>query len=272
MSADDATRSGTQRRKFPHLKRPPIAEVVCGFLFAPIPKLDAFEFGVYWDKRRDEYPDKEMRLGLIDDAKLEPSPRAWLISPDDGPLLQQLQNDRFYLNWRRRDDELYPRFSDRADQPGLRTAASSEFQIFSEFCAARPTIGVRPRVAQIELTKVDSFERGRDWNELEELDDLLPITRAITATRQSNQIRLSMSEREELHAGWLKVQINSSNDARGDLSAIRLETRVSLTVGPELGVTAAFEQANARLNDVFFRLVPNASESFGTAQDEGDEE
>lgn len=263
MTTRTAETLGPQTHGFPHLRRPPITEVVCGFFFSPIPTLDVFEFGVYWDSRRDDYPDKQMRLGLLDGASLDLSSRAWLISRDDGPLLQQLQTDRFYVNWRRRGEDSYPHFSDREGRRGLRSLALTEFELFSEFCATRPTIGIRPDVERIELTKVDSFERKLHWSNIDELEQLLPITRSFTDRRRTDQITLSLSEREQLPSGWLKVQINSSNDEQGRLTAIRLESRASLAVESKERLTEAFERANTRLNEVFFRLVPKAQERFG---------
>ncbi len=265
MTAPAAQPQREHESKFPHLERPPIQEVVCGFVFEPILSLDEFEFGVYWDSRRDEYPDKQMRLGLLDGAPLEPSARAWLVSPNDGPLVQQLQNSRFYLNWRRRPGGAYPRFSDREGQPGLCSKAMAEFERFSEFCRSRPTVATSPVVQHIELTKVDVLERDREWSTLEQLGELLPITQAFTTNRQSNQIQLALSEREQFPGGWLRTQINASNDSREDLASIRLESRISLVLEGDLRAT--FARANARLNDVFFQLIPDAVQRFGTRGD-----
>lgn len=248
---------------FPHLERPPIAEVVCGFAFSPIEALDAFEFGVYWDQRRDEFPDKQVRVGLADPNSLSLSSRAWLISPDDGEFLLQLQSDRFYVNWRRRKNR-YPRFSDENQQrPGLRSIALREFEKFTDFCSQRPTIGKQPQVNTIELTKIDMLRRRRDWSSLEDLAALLPITETFTAIRQSSRIQLSLSENEKLDNGSLSVRLNSISDENGELDIVRLESRVEFSLAQGEDPSAAFGRANTLINEAFFGLVKDATARFG---------
>lgn len=211
----------------------------------------------------EEFPDKQVRVGIADPDALSLSTRAWLISPNDGDFLLQLQSDRFYVNWRRRHDA-YPRFSDNAGGPGLKSIALREFARFSDFCRSRPTIRVAPELTQVELTKIDMLRRGSEWSSLEELGQLLPITRAFTAIRQSNRMQFSLNEREEMPGGTLVVQISSTTDSNGDLDAVRLESRASVVLGAQQQPDAAFASANGMLNRVFFTLIPDAEQWFGS--------
>lgn len=124
------------------LLNPPITEVVCGLVFDSVVQLDLLELGVYWDSRRREYPVKMLKPTLfdahalnVDPASLMPA-RAWLLKEIDGELVQQIQHDRFYMNWRRREGE-YPHFNDSEAGDGLKTIALREFERLAEFCHRR---------------------------------------------------------------------------------------------------------------------------------------
>ena len=118
----------------PLLDKPPIEEVVCGFVFAPQP-VDTMDFGVYWETRRDEFPTRQVHPAILEGGTLlqmgAPPMRSWLISADDSRVLQ-LQNDRFFINWRKRNGK-YPRFRDHGDNKGIRSQATEEFGRFAEW-------------------------------------------------------------------------------------------------------------------------------------------
>jgi uncharacterized protein (TIGR04255 family) len=120
----------------PDYERPPIDEVAIGVQFAaPIPGFVDAHTGVFWQRVQNAYPkaDAQPRIELppgalqpigatpspfpLDIQKLLGSPhggRTFLVSDDDAYLLQ-IQNDRFYRNWRRRDAP-YPHFDDLAEE------------------------------------------------------------------------------------------------------------------------------------------------------------
>lgn len=254
--------------RFPHLERPPISEVICGLVFPAVRGLDAFEFGVYWNERRSEYPGRRIQPAITEGLTFTPDGvqpvRAWLVSPNEGELLQQIQADRFYMNWRRRGNA-YPRFSDPKAGPtkGLKSIALAEFARLVEFCERRETIAGKPEPIRIELAKIDTLQRGRDWTSPTDLAALLPITAAFIELSTSEGLSIALQVQEPFEGGVLSVRINSASDVGGVVSSIRLETRISLTLS-ETTIDAAFTKGNARLNKMFFRLIPEAQMRFGS--------
>ena len=108
------------------LEEPPITEVVCGVFFKPVAGLDPVALGGFWKPRQKEYPRREFKAPIApasaEGIELNFGPdlgplRTWLISKDDVFIIQ-VQRDRFYLNWRARQDE-YPRFNDWDSKKGL---------------------------------------------------------------------------------------------------------------------------------------------------------
>lgn len=102
--------------RFPHYENPPVAEVVMGVSFAPfLGTWRAPHLGLFWDRIRDDFPRCEHVPPLGDAPPAAPGwplplPRTWFISGDESVLIQ-LQNGRFLLNWRRREGQQYPRYS-----------------------------------------------------------------------------------------------------------------------------------------------------------------
>jgi hypothetical protein len=82
----------------------------------------------------------------------------------------QVQNDRLYVNWRKRGDA-YPTFSGKASRIGLRTTALQHFLDFQSF--VRRELGAELQVTGCELAKIDQLEEGRHWRDLLDLTTLL---------------------------------------------------------------------------------------------------
>ncbi len=131
----------------PDYDRPPIDEVAIGVQFAaPVPGFVDAHAGVFWQRVRAAYPkaDAQPRIELppeplqpvgaiptrfpFDVQRLLGPPhggRTFLLSEDDVYLLQ-IQNNRFYRNWRSRDAP-YPHFED------LGTAFETDLASFRAF-------------------------------------------------------------------------------------------------------------------------------------------
>lgn len=101
----------------PSYKNPPVNEVVCGMRFDTPDKLRIPHIGLLWDKFRQEYPIVQHASPIaavqgeipVDNTTGLPLPRVWFINKRDDQLIQ-FQFDRFYFNWRRRQNH-YPRYS-----------------------------------------------------------------------------------------------------------------------------------------------------------------
>lgn len=158
-------------RLLPTYKRPPVNEVVCGLQFQPFDKLFIPHVGLLWAKFRRDYPRIQTAQPIAthkgevvaDSATGLPLPRIWFINDRDDQLIQ-FQFDRFYFNWRRRREEVYPRYSHVIEhfERALKT-----FQNFlSEFALGEL------RIIEFELNYINHIPKEQGWNTIKEIDNI----------------------------------------------------------------------------------------------------
>ena len=205
------------------------------------------DFGVYWESRRGDFPTHELHPPLSDAGVFRlggpPTLRAWLVS-DSGDTVVQIQNDRVYVNWRRRKEE-YPHFASHDGREGLRDKALREFELFCAFCQTR--IGARPTLQRLELTKIDHLDKGRDFKDLVDLASLLKVTKVFEDVQSSvmNKLRLQLTETVDSGISHLTIDVESER--------ARIEIRHVFT--PKETMAALFDEANNHVNRVFFGLL-----------------
>ena len=98
----------------PDFNNPPVNEVVCGLSFEKLKGFKSHHLGLFWLKIKDEFPLVEHAVRLEYNPQQfdlkEYLPRVWFIRKEQNRLIQ-LQDDKFYFNWRRmQEDETYPRY------------------------------------------------------------------------------------------------------------------------------------------------------------------
>lgn len=238
--------------QFPVLDRPPIIEVMCGFIFEPL-ALDGLVLGVYWDRRRDKFPEGSLQPALADRPEVvlgNPPMRAFLTSVDTSRIIQ-VQNDRLYINWRA-TGATYPRFS---TESGLLKEALYEFSQLAEFCEER--FGTRPRPTRIELAKIDLFDRRKQhWSDLADLARLIPVTGTLSAIHYTGSREFSLRFGEHDAPRALHISINSiAERTGGEVVAVRLESRAVHPLAPDQDIQSAFGEANVAVNRAFFALL-----------------
>lgn len=86
---------------------------MCGVIFEPLQDFLVPHIGLFWEQVSDTYPRIEEVPIIGDITELLGTtgyvvPRIWLINNGDDQLIQ-LQKNRLYFNWRKRDSQ-YPRF------------------------------------------------------------------------------------------------------------------------------------------------------------------
>jgi uncharacterized protein (TIGR04255 family) len=154
----------------PSYKNPPVNEVVCGMRFHPLEKLRIPHIGLLWNKFRQEYPIVQHASPIvgakgeipIDNATGLPLPRAWFINKSDDQLIQ-FQFDRFYFNWRRRQN-VYPRYLYVITnfESLLETVEKS----FDEFELGK----LKP--IEYELSYINHIPKGQEWNTIGDLSSI----------------------------------------------------------------------------------------------------
>jgi uncharacterized protein (TIGR04255 family) len=239
---------------FPELIEPPIEEVVCGVVFEPLEVLDALEQGVYWNSVVDRFPNKQIQPALLDTGSawslstVLPT-RSWLIS-DSEDLLIQVQQDRFYMNWRKREAE-YPRFRDRDNSKGLCTRALEELDAFRAFVRDRHAVDIEPH--RVELQKQDFLLRGKHWSDLRDLARLLPVVDTFASIQTTEQLGINLRMVENDDLGTTTLQIATRIDQAKRPDGVRLDFHCSSPLSSR-PLREAFEAANDRVNQMFFGL------------------
>lgn len=241
----------------PALLTPPIVEVVCGFAFDPVDAIDPMTVGRYWsEKKLETFPGHELHPAVTEQGGLEfvrgiGPVRCWLVSARQDTL-QQIQPDRFYFNWRKRD-EAYPRCGDHDGQRGVLSTAVAEFEAFRSYFAE--TFGVSIVARRLELAKIDRFEEGRDFDGAEDLATMMPRLRGFGVRPDNPQATLRMRLADVIDGIETQVALSNAELTATGGVAIRLDTRASCDViDPDL--RGRFEGMNEVLNAMFGELVP----------------
>jgi uncharacterized protein (TIGR04255 family) len=154
----------------PSYKNPPVNEVVCGMRFNTPDKLRIPHIGLLWEKFRADYPIIQHAAPIasvkgeivVDMTTGMPIPRVWFINKLDDQLVQ-FQSDRFYFNWRRRQDD-YPRYDyvikNFEDVLNNITIFFDEF----EFGELSPI--------EYELSYINHIPEGQGWNTIDDLPNI----------------------------------------------------------------------------------------------------
>ncbi len=244
------------------LKDPPIVEVVCGFFFSPL-DLDPIVVGKYWSEKKESqgYQHHQVHPAVSDRPGLSLSEgagplRCWLINDTDDYILQ-IQPDRFYFNWRKRQRG-YPHFTDRDGVEGVLTKSVREFEELAEFCAS--ALKQAPKPARFELTKVDLLVSPRHWKDYVDLVSVLPILGKLPKITDEPMLSMSLiGQREDF-----QVQFGLTNVVLAeDMSpAVKIETRITAPATPDMRATMS--SMNDIANQVFFdTLNPEEFHRFG---------
>jgi uncharacterized protein (TIGR04255 family) len=154
----------------PGYRNPPINEVVCGMRFHTPEKLRIPHIGILWDKFRDEYPviqHSHPIAGPQGDIPLDyvlglPLPRIWFINKSDDQLIQ-FQFDRFYFNWRRRQN-IYPRYSYIIENFEKLLETIESFFNELELGKLNPV--------EYELSYINHLLKGKEWDKIDDLQKI----------------------------------------------------------------------------------------------------
>lgn len=209
---------------FSSYKNPPINEVVCGMRFHSNDKLCYPHVGFLWEKFKDDYPIIKHANPIInqpntwiDETTGFPLPRVWFINKSDDKLIQ-FQFDRFYFNWRKRQD-IYPRYSYIISSFEKLYDTIQEFYKDFNFDEFMPL--------ECELTYVNHIPNGKGW---ETLEDISKIFRDFTWQKKEDrflsypeEITWNISFPIEKERGTLHVKLRKSTLKKDNNPVIILE-------------------------------------------------
>ncbi len=165
--------------KLPEYERPPVSEVVCGVVFAPLTNLLAPHLGILWERYKPGYSDCQEVLPLpmqlegesdgqatVELLEMPPLPRIWFIEPDGNRLIQ-IQRERFHHNWRRKSaEDAYPRHEE------VLAVFYKRLETFRDFLSGQ-RLG-ELHLKQCEMTYVNHITSGDGWDSLAKIGDVFP--------------------------------------------------------------------------------------------------
>jgi uncharacterized protein (TIGR04255 family) len=152
----------------PDYNNPPLNEVVCGLGFEKIERFKGHHIGLFWQKIKDEFPLVEHAIRLDQnplqiDLK-EYLPRVWFVRNEQNRLIQ-LQDDKFYFNWRRmQEDETYPRYKTIIED------FKKYLSIFEKFLEEENLGSVNPE--RCELTYINHILKGEGWESVSDVNNI----------------------------------------------------------------------------------------------------
>ncbi len=195
----------------PHLRpvdyeKPPVVETAFRFTFPPIKGWNMFHLGLLWARLRGRYPFAEARLPMgsveIDELDFRIGPeihleglplRSFLLDSAKNQLLQ-VQKNTFVRNWRAIEAEhKYCHYSD------LKPMFQEDWAAYRQFLKDESL--PEPNVFQCDVTYINHFVKGREWETLEEIGALFPGMKfelkgalvtsfSLAATVKDNQVRI----------------------------------------------------------------------------------
>lgn len=237
--------------------RSPMHVVVCGAFFSPLEGLDGLSLGAYWAERRADFPERSLLTAVLDNAEptIEmglPPLRSWMISGSEEYIVQ-LQQDRFYLNWRAARSQRYPRFQNTPTGGGIASLLAAEFTRFSEFCER--TVHECPTLIQADLSKINTLVEGVHWRDFDDLRALLPLLNGLDDAIDSRTPEVSVQLIDQREWTTL-INVKSGRELEGEKRPlIRLEIRARGALSHD-SFDATFDGLNEQINQAFLRLIP----------------
>jgi uncharacterized protein (TIGR04255 family) len=161
-------------RILPDYSNPPAVETVLGVRFSPIEGWNLLHYGLLLPKFKDIYPRTELRTP-IGEVTVQFSPesnfanlpvRCWFINPDDTQLIQ-VQGNCFIRNWRKTEHT-----PDYFHYDLIRPLFERDWSTFLQFLSEQGLSA--PAVWQCEVTYINHFVRGKDWQDFNDLSYLYP--------------------------------------------------------------------------------------------------
>ena len=174
-------RSMPQSKKLPDFEHPPIIEALMGVQFTPLKGWGIPHYGMFWQRIRSDYPKTSLHQPIATSADhrkakqgsvLElittdkPPLRCWFVDEPESRLIQ-VQDTHFLHNWRKVSGmESYPRYMD-----SIRPTFELEWGRFNEFLKDEAV--EKPDVVECEITYINHFEKGREWQEHADLGQMI---------------------------------------------------------------------------------------------------
>ena len=214
--SNDFSASEWASRRLPEYRKPPVVETALAVEFKPITGWNAVRYGDVWQRFKSEYPKAEVQPApqslLTQGLDLANPPIRCLFVTEQGNQLVQIRSDAFVRNWRANPEvPEYPRYRT------IRPSFKNDWVIFCEYLVANGF--ALPEIWKCEVTYVNHFLRGREWNDVSELTEILPFLSKPIHTdvlRSFEQLQLACTYALPGDIGHLQFQLQPGirNDGR----------------------------------------------------------
>lgn len=156
----------------PEYERPPVVETALAVEFAQLPGWNVVHYGALWERFKAEYPNFEthpyVNPVISGEFSLDNPPLRCFFVDADGTQVVQVRSGAFIRNWRARaQNNSYPRYTT------IRPSFETDFQIFGQF--SREFRFPPLEVWRCEVTYINHFVHGREWEDVLTLSKILPI-------------------------------------------------------------------------------------------------
>jgi uncharacterized protein (TIGR04255 family) len=196
-------------RRLPEYNKPPVVETALAIEFAPIKGWNVVQYGALWERFKARYPKVEVYPAPPQDFiarpvldMANPPVRCLFIGSGNSQLIQ-IRSGAFVRNWRaNQENQEYPRY---------RTIRPSFEEDLNLFCAFLQEQGFEgPEIWKCEVTYINHFLRGREWRNMSEIGQILPVlSRPLDTEVLSNLQQLSLAQNYVLpgEAGQIQFQL-----------------------------------------------------------------
>jgi uncharacterized protein (TIGR04255 family) len=202
-------------RQLPAYKRPPVIETALAIEFAPIRGWNIVQYGAIWEEFKARYPKVEVYPAIqevvarpeLDFAN--PPVRCFFIAAGDNQLIQ-VRSGAFVRNWRaNQENHEYPRYKT------IRPSFKEDLLLFFRFLAEHGFD--HPEIWKCEVTYVNHFLRGREWNSIAEAYRILPsLAKPFNSEVLSSLQQLNLAEIYALPNEIGQIQFQLQPGTRND--------------------------------------------------------
>jgi uncharacterized protein (TIGR04255 family) len=213
--SNDLSSSDWRSRRTPEYKNPPVVETALAIEFAPIKGWNLVQYGALWERFKTRYPKVEVNPApqefftcpQLDFA--DPPVRCFFIAATDNQLVQ-IRSGAFVRNWRAsQENPEYSRYET------IRPSFQEDLGLFLDFLTEQGLD--RPEVWKCEVTYVNHFLRGREWQEPSEMWKVLPafatpVNSEVLSNLQNQSLAQNFALPDEIGQIQFQLQQGIRND------------------------------------------------------------
>lgn len=232
-----------------HFLKSPLAEVVLGVRFNA-PNFSSVHFGLYWQQIRDRFSkcpiDRPPLEGNNFFRVLQSLPRVWFESNDERELIQ-LQDNGFYYNWRKQNEE-YPHFEE------IYPKFLSQWNNFKDWWLKNENRELQ--ISRYQMTYVNQIDVDFGWNGVEDSAKIFNFLRSnwVSSDLKQNTFNANLEFLLPEEQGVVSVIINQGTKPPNNSPVIILNIN-SVSKNSSNNIENWFQLAHESTVQIFLSLI-----------------